>query len=70
MEDLGRQFGSDLYEAEVRYLIEQELAADRLRVVFDRPMQTENSYYLVVPEGKLENPVSQAFREWIVKKVG
>jgi LysR family glycine cleavage system transcriptional activator len=41
-----------------------------LRVVFDRPMQTENSYYLVVPEGKLENPISQAFRGWITAQVG
>lgn len=51
------------------YLIEQELENDRLRVTFDRPMQTENSYYLVVPEGKLENPVSQAFRQWISGEV-
>ncbi|MCP8895996.1 LysR family transcriptional regulator [Shinella daejeonensis] len=51
------------------YLIEQELAAGRLSVVFDRPMQTENSYYLVVPEGKLENPLSQAFRAWIAAEV-
>jgi LysR family transcriptional regulator, glycine cleavage system transcriptional activator len=53
-----------------RYLIEQELASGHLRVVFDRPMQTENSYYLVVPEGKLENPISQAFRGWITAQVG
>lgn len=53
-----------------RYLIEQELAAGTLRIVLDRPMQTENSYYLVVPEGKLENPISRAFREWISDQVG
>jgi LysR family glycine cleavage system transcriptional activator len=52
-----------------KYLIEQELANGRLAVVFDRPMETENSYYLVVPEGKLENPLSQAFRAWIAKQV-
>lgn len=51
------------------YLIEQELANGRLAVVFDRPMETENSYYLAVPEGKLENPLSQAFRAWISKQV-
>jgi LysR family glycine cleavage system transcriptional activator len=51
------------------YLIEQELASGRLAVVFDRPMETENSYYLVVPEGKLENPLSQAFRAWISRQV-
>jgi LysR family glycine cleavage system transcriptional activator len=52
-----------------KYLIEQELANGRLAVVFDRPMETENSYYLVVPEGKLENPLSQAFRAWIARQV-
>jgi LysR family transcriptional regulator, glycine cleavage system transcriptional activator len=52
-----------------RYLIEQELAGGTLRIVLDRPMQTENSYYLVVPEGKLENPISCAFREWISEQV-
>ena len=52
-----------------KYLIEQELANGRLAVVFDRPMETENSYYLVVPEGKLENPLSQAFRAWIAGPV-
>ncbi|MDO9416654.1 LysR family transcriptional regulator [Pararhizobium sp.] len=52
-----------------RYLIQQELASGELLIVFDRPMKTENSYYLVVPEGKLENPVSQAFRTWIVEQV-
>lgn len=53
-----------------RYLIEQEIAAGTLRIVLDRPMQTENSYYLAVPEGKLENPISLAFREWITEQVG
>jgi LysR family glycine cleavage system transcriptional activator len=52
-----------------RYLIEQELATDRLQILFDCPMQTENSYYLVIPEGKLENPVSEAFRAWITAQV-
>ena len=53
-----------------RYLIEQELTAGTLRIVLDRPMQTENSYYLAIPEGKLENPISHAFREWITEQVG
>ncbi|MCY1300637.1 Glycine cleavage system transcriptional activator [compost metagenome] len=53
-----------------RYLIEQEIAAGTLSIVLDRPMKTENSYYLAVPEGKLENPISLAFREWITEQVG
>src|SRR5690606_37645455 len=52
-----------------KYLIEQELASGRLAVVFDRPMETEYSYYLVVPEGELENPLGQAFPDWSAKEV-
>ncbi|TCM54895.1 LysR family glycine cleavage system transcriptional activator [Rhizobium sp. PP-F2F-G48] len=52
-----------------RYLIEHELAIGRLVVVFDRPMKTENSYYLVVPEGKMENQAGLAFRDWIMGQV-
>jgi LysR family glycine cleavage system transcriptional activator len=52
-----------------RYLIEHELATGRLCVVFDRPMMTENSYYVVVPEGKRENRAGLAFRDWIMRQV-
>ncbi len=52
-----------------RYLIEHELEIGRLVVVFDRPMKTENSYYLVVPEGKMENRAGLAFRDWIMGQV-
>lgn len=52
-----------------RYLIEHELTIGRLVVVFDRPMKTENSYYLVVPEGKMENRAGLAFRHWIMGQV-
>ena len=53
-----------------KYLIEQELQTGRLAIVFDRPMETENSYYLVVPEGKQENALTQSFRAWITMQVG
>ena len=36
IEDLGRQFGSDLYEAEVRYLMEQEWAMSAQDVLWRR----------------------------------
>lgn len=51
------------------YLIEQELRAGQLQVLFERPMQTENDYYLVVPEGKLDNPLTQIFCQWILGQV-
>ncbi|MBN9045899.1 MAG: LysR family transcriptional regulator [Rhizobiales bacterium] len=52
------------------YLIEQELRGGVLAVLFERPMRTENDYYLVVPEGKLENPLTQVFCRWIAGQVG
>ncbi|SIR40869.1 LysR family transcriptional regulator, glycine cleavage system transcriptional activator [Rhizobium sp. RU20A] len=51
------------------YLIGQDIAANRLQVVFDKPFRTENNYYVVVPNGKQENPVSVAFRSWIAGEV-
>lgn len=32
------------------YLIEQELRSGELVLLFEKPMRTENEYYLVVPE--------------------
>ncbi len=52
-----------------RYLIEHELASGRLQVMFDQPLQTENSYYLVVPDHKKENPLAQSFFTWIADQV-
>lgn len=51
------------------YLVEQELASGQLIRLFDKPMRTENNYYLVVPEGKLENPMIQTFSHWIIGEV-
>lgn len=53
-----------------RYLIEQELADGRLQIVTDLPMRTDNSYYLVLPDGRRENPASLAFEAWIIAQVG
>ncbi|OLP60364.1 LysR family transcriptional regulator [Xaviernesmea oryzae] len=52
-----------------RYLIEQELKSGALEVVFERPMRTENNYYLVVPEGKVENGPTTAFCSWIATQI-
>lgn len=53
-----------------RYLIENELASRKLRIVFDKPMPTDNSYYIVFPEGKQEAPLGQAFQSWLLTQVG
>lgn len=52
-----------------RYLIETELASGRLTVLDDRPITTENGYYLVVPDRKKENPLSKAFCAWALDQV-
>lgn len=52
-----------------RYLIEGELASGRLVIALDRPMTTENNYYLVSPEGKTDHPAARVFETWILSQV-
>lgn len=51
------------------YLIEEEIDAGRLRMVLDRPMSTDNNYYVVLPEGRQESPLGQAFQTWLLEQV-
>jgi LysR family glycine cleavage system transcriptional activator len=50
------------------YLIEEEIAADRLRLALDQPLTTEKSYYAVLPEGRQENGPGQAFQAWLLEQ--
>jgi LysR family glycine cleavage system transcriptional activator len=52
------------------YLIEGEIETGRLKVVFDRPLSTENNYYVVLPEGKQESPIGRSFQAWLLDQVG
>jgi LysR family glycine cleavage system transcriptional activator len=52
------------------YLIEDEIASERLQIVFDRPMSTDHSYYVVLPEGKQGGVLARAFQSWLLKQVG
>lgn len=52
-----------------RYLIEKELSSDQLTVVVDQPLRTDSSYFVVLPEGKLGNPLSRAFVQWLSTQV-
>lgn len=52
-----------------KYLIEGELNSGRLRIVLNRPMTTDNNYYLVSPEGKADDRVAKAFERWILSQV-
>ncbi|WP_265519383.1 LysR family transcriptional regulator [Nitratireductor luteus] len=52
------------------YLIEDEVASGKLQIVFNRPMPTDNSYYVVLPEGKQESSLGKAFQRWLLEQVG
>lgn len=52
------------------YLIEDEIRSGRLCIALDSPMATENSYYVVVPEGHSESAGVDAFKHWITAQVG
>jgi LysR family glycine cleavage system transcriptional activator len=52
------------------YLIEDELSSGKLRIVFDHPISTENSYYIVMPEGKREHALGLSFVSWLLSQVG
>ncbi|MDQ0559364.1 LysR family glycine cleavage system transcriptional activator [Rhizobium mesoamericanum] len=51
------------------YLIEQELSSGKLKIVVDRPMSTENNYYVVMPDGKREHALGLAFTAWLLSQV-
>ena len=49
-----------------RHYITGEVAAGRLVVPFDVPLQTDAAFYLVCPPEHLNLPKNAAFREWIL----
>lgn len=51
------------------YLIEHELEAGTLNVVCDLPLYTDNSYYVVLADGRRHDPLPQAFQEWLLSRV-
>lgn len=48
-----------------RCLIDDELAAGRVAIAFDRPVATGRGYYLCQPAKRREQPALAAFRRWI-----
>lgn len=52
-----------------KYLIETELKSGLLEVVFEVPLQTENSYYIALPEGRQDNMLARAFQNWLLEEV-
>lgn len=51
------------------YLIEAELASGQLVQLMDAPMQTENAYYIVLPEARQGHRAAAAFQNWILGQV-
>lgn len=49
-----------------KLLIEEEMASGKLVLLFDQPIRSSNSYYLVVPEPKGSSLLVSAFTQWIV----
>ncbi|WP_027146669.1 LysR family transcriptional regulator [Mesorhizobium sp. WSM3626] len=52
-----------------RYLIERELESGELGVVIDQPMETENSYFTVLPEASTPSPAGQHFVVWLESQI-
>jgi len=48
-----------------RVLIDDELAAGRLEMLFDNALTSSRAYYWVVPEDKAASPALRAFTQWI-----
>ncbi|MGA0605987.1 transcriptional regulator GcvA [Phenylobacterium sp. VNQ135] len=53
-----------------RVLIEDELAAGRLEVLFEEALTGPSAYYWVVPEEKAASPALRAFTDWITAQAG
>ena len=51
-----------------KFLIENELARGELMVVCQKPLKSQNGYYLVTPNNKLNYAPIVAFKHWLVNK--
>jgi len=53
-----------------KFLIKNELQREELVEVCCTPLKTENAYYLVTPNDKLDYAPVQAFKEWLAQVIG
>ncbi|KPF43500.1 LysR family transcriptional regulator [Rhizobium sp. AAP43] len=51
------------------YLIEEEMKTGALVAVLDKPISTENAYYVVRPEAKRTHPTADQFETWLVSQI-
>ncbi|MDF3933126.1 LysR substrate-binding domain-containing protein [Pseudomonas citronellolis] len=49
-------------------LIQRELAEGRLIVAMQHAYLSENAYYLMIPERKVESVIVRAFRDWLLEQ--
>ncbi|GHC78375.1 LysR family transcriptional regulator [Limoniibacter endophyticus] len=52
-----------------KYLIETELRESALQIVLDHSIETDNHYYLVVPESKAQDLATKRFLDWMISMV-
>ena len=50
------------------FLIDQELASGQLVVAHEVSLRSNKSYFLMIPERKVESPALNAFKGWIVEE--
>jgi LysR family transcriptional regulator, glycine cleavage system transcriptional activator len=51
------------------FLIADELASGRLKILFPQSLVSGGAYYLVYPEHKAETPLLRSFRDWILDEI-
>jgi LysR family glycine cleavage system transcriptional activator len=51
------------------FLIADELASGRLKILFAQSLVSGGAYYLVYPEHKAETPLLRSFRDWILDEI-
>ena len=52
------------------YLIEPQIANGRLQIIDDRPLQTEDSYFIAIPDDKAEKLGVIEFAKWLKSQIG
>ena len=50
------------------FLIQRELAENRLVIANEHSLLSTKAYYLMIPERKIESASLQAFRDWLIKQ--
>ena len=51
-----------------RFLVEDELATGALMIPINKPIESEQAYWLVYPEEKKDRPAVNAFRSWLLEQ--